>query len=196
MGVTQSRLQQEHPFPGDTDPKYRYDYIPLNALNGWAAALVGSGAGAPIIGSGGTGLLSGLAIGADADSFVGLIGLKDDVDVNAPIDFRIIWSSDQASADTYTWTMTYGELLLETTSADVLAALTLDTAIAQDTGVATASILQATPWGTINGGKLTGTIADGYLLNVALTATTNGGTISSDLVIWYGVQIRYMPRKV
>ena len=196
--ATRSRLQGEHPFPGDTVPKYRYRFISVMELNGWAAALVGSGAGDPIIGELTTSSVTGLRIQADADTFAGLFALTDDVDVNAPIDLAIIWSSDQTTtADEYTWTGAYTELTLNSTSGmDSAAANAFDTIWVADANLATANAAQQTAWGTINGGSFTGTIAEGYLAQLLLTATTNGGTVASDLVNWYGLVMRYMPRKV
>lgn len=196
MAPIKSRLQEEHPFPGSTVPKYRTRFYSVHEMNGWAAALVGSGAGAPIIGEATTSSLTGLRIQADADSFVGFIALPDDCDVNAPIDMRLLWSSDQTTtADEYTWTATYTEMLINSTSdMDAAGATALDTPWVADANLATADALQALEWGTIAGGTLTGTQGDGYFLNLNLVATTNGGTVATDLVIWWGLQIRYMPK--
>lgn len=191
-----SRLQEEHPFPGLTVPKYRTRFFSVHELNGWAAALVGAGAGDPIIGEATTSSLTGLRIQADADSFAGILALPDDCDVNAPIDIRLLWSSDQTSTgDEYTWTALYDEMAINGTSdIDAAATTALDTVWVADANLATADALQAIEWGTIDGGNLTGTQGEGYFVNLLLTATTNGGTVASDLVIWWGVQIRYMPK--
>jgi len=196
--MAESRLQQEHPFPGDTVPKYRYKFFPVFALNGWAAATVGSGAGSPIVGENTTSSITGLRIQANADSFAFLWAIPDDVDVNAPIDISIWWSSNQTTvADSYTWTILYDEIAVNSTDgADTAATTVLNTALVADANLVTASALQKTEYGTINGGNLSGTIADGYQTNVLVTATTNATDVASDLVIWYGFEIRYMPRKV
>ena len=192
-----SRLQNELPFPGDAVPKYKYLFVPCQAMTGWAAALVGAGAGDPIIGENTTSSLTGLRIQANADSMATLLALPDDVDVEAPIDLAIVWSSDQASADTYTWTILFSDVTLNGTSGlDTAGATALNTVLVQDTGIATASIAQRTEWGTINGGVIGGTIEDDHLVNVLMTATTNGGTVSTDLVIWYGLMVRYMPKSI
>lgn len=195
--VAKSRLQNEALIPGSTVPAYRYRFISVHEMNGWAAQLIGSGAGAPIIGENTTSSITGLRIQVDADSHAGIIALGDDVDVERDIDIKIIWSSDQTTtADQYTWTPTFTEMSLNGTSGiNTAAATALSTAIAADANLATASAVQATEYGTITGGVLNGTIADGYLLNLLLTATTNGGTVISDLVIWYGIVLRYQPKK-
>lgn len=194
----QSRLQGQLPMPGTVIPKLRKRFFSVMEMNGWAAALVGSGAGDPIIGEQTTSSLTGLRIQADADSFAGVISLPYDVDINADIRFRIFWSSDQTTvADEYTWTMTYAELTLNSTSnMDTAAATALDTALVADANLVTANALQATAWGVIAAGTLSGTEQEDYLLNVLLTATTNGGTVATDLVVWYGLQMEYMPRQV
>ena len=195
MAPIKSRLQEEHPFPGSTVPKYRTRFYSVHELNGWAAALVGSGAGDPIIGEGTTSSLTGLRIQADADTFAGILALPDDCDVNAPIDLRLLWSSDQTTADAYTWTLLYDEMVVNVTSdIDAAATTALDTVWVEDANIGTADALQAIEWGTIDGGNLTGTQGEGYFVNLLLAATSNGGTVSSDLVIWWGLQIRYMPK--
>lgn len=193
-----SRLQKQLSIPGTAIPKLRRKFFPIIGTNGWAAALVGAGAGDPIIGENTTSSLTGLRIQANADSHAMLISLPRDVDVESDIRFRIFWSSDQTTvADKYTWTLTYAELTVNSTSGmNTAAATALNTAIAEDTNLVTASALSATPWGVLNGGTLTGTEQEDYLLNILLTATTNGGTVATDLVIWYGLQIEYMPRTV
>lgn len=195
MGL--SNLQQFAPLPGDVVPKYRYLWIPAQAMTGWAAALVGAGAGDPIVGENTTSSITGLRIQADADSMATLVFLPHDVNVEQNIDIAIMWSSDQTTtADSYTWVPTYAELTLNSTSGvNTAAAGALSTAIAADTNLATASAIQLTAYGTINGGVLSGTFEDGYIHNILLTATTNGGTVASDLVIWYGIVIRYQPKK-
>jgi len=194
----QSRLQQELPVPGVVVPRLRKRFFSIMEMNGWAAALVGAGAGSPIIGEQTTSSLTGLRIQANADSHAMLLSLPYDVDINSDIRFRIFWSSDQTTvADKYTWTITYAELTLNSTSdMDSAAATALDTALAEDTNLVTADALQATSWGVLSGGTLSGTEMEDYLLNVLMTATTNGGTVNSDLVVWYGLQIEYMPRQV
>jgi len=194
--MVQSVLQQKALLPGDVVPKYRTIYVPFNSVNGWAAALVGSGAGAPIIGELTTSSLAGVRIQADADSFAFLYGFQDDVNVNAPIDVRIVWSSDQTTiADTYTWNVNYSNLS-EGVSANTAAATAIGTAIATAVNNVLANGLQFTEWGTFAAGSFTGTISDGYIALIELIATTNGGTVSTDLVIWFGIEFRYMPKRV
>ncbi len=193
-----SRLQKQMPIPGSAIPKLRRRFFSVHEMNGWAASLVGAGAGAPIIGEATTSSLTGLRIQADADSHAMILALTRDVDVEADIRFRVVWSSDQTTvADVYTWALTYTELTMNSTSdMDAAGATALDTVIAEDANLVTADALQATPWGILSGGTLTGTEQEDYLLNVLLTATSNGGTVASDLVIWWGLQMEYMPRTV
>lgn len=175
-------------------PKYRYVFVPVDAMTGWAAALVGAGTGSPIIGECTTSSLAGLRIQADADSMATLLHFPDDVDVEREIAFRMWWSSNQTTvADEYTWTMTYTEMALNGTSdMNAAGATALDTVWVADANLVTADALQATEWGMIAAGTLS---ASNIPLNVLLTATTNGGTVSSDLVIWWGLQYRYYPKK-
>ena len=193
-----SRLQNELPFPGDVVPKYKYLFIPVNMMTGWAAALVGSGAGDPIVGENTTASITGLRIQANADSMATLLALPDDVDVNAPIDLGIVWSSNQTTvADEYTWTITFNEVTLNSTSGlDTAGATALNTVLVADANLVTASAAQVTEWGTINGGVLSGTSGDGYLVNVLMTATTNATDVATDLVIWYGLRVRYIPKSL
>ena len=191
--MAESRLQQEHPFPGDTVPKYRYMWIPATQNNSSTFA-AGAGAGDPAIGE--VASMTGIDFGATTDDHSWIVALPDDVDVNAPIDFRIVWSSDQTTvADTYTWTLKVGEWTLDS---EVIAApaTALDTAIANDANNVTANVLQTTAWGTLDGGGFAGTLADGYLHGVLLDPATVDGSPSSDLLIVWALQIRYMPRKV
>lgn len=191
---SQSRLQFSLPQPGDAVPKYRYMFLPV-MTGGWAANLVGAGTSDPIVGevSGQT----GIRFQTDNDTHNWMVFLPDDVDVEAPIDFRYFWSSDQTTtADSYTWAILYTEIALNGTTAVAEGASALSTAIAADTNVVTSNALQASEWGTLNGGTLTGTAVDGYAHAITLQATSNGGTVASDLIIAYGVQIRYMPKKV
>ena len=192
----QSKLQQFAPLPGDVVPKYRYRYFSVNELNGWAAALVGSGGGDPIVGENTTSSITGLRPQANGDDFAFLLAFPDDVNVESPIDLAVIWSSNQTTvADTYAWTLTHREITLNSTSGmDTAAGTAFDTTLATDTNLVTASAGQMTAYATINGGTLSGTIADGYLHQFLLDFTTNGGTVASDLVIVYGVLLRYQPK--
>ena len=191
--MTTSRLQNEHPFPGDTVPQYRYATLWSTDGMGVIDSYLSAGAGDMSFTELTTGSLAAPEFDASTDSHAMLTELPYDVDVNAPIDFRVLWSSTETSADVYTFDLLYREIVLNTTTANTLPAGTLDTAIAADTGSTTADALQYTPWGTLNGGTLSGTQPD-YLLHLLVDPSSFGGTISAEVVLLWAVQIRYMPK--
>ena len=187
-----SRLQQFFPNQ-DEWPKYRYLFFDAKRGSGTTFA-AGAGTGDPAVGE--VGSVAGIRFEASTDDHAWLLHLPDDVDVEQDIDIQVIWSSDQTStADSYTWTLKYTELTLDS-SAVAVGATALDTPIAADTNVGTANAIQATAWGTISGGTLSGTLGDGYLLAMLLDPASLGGTISADVVIVWGLRVRYMPRRV
>jgi hypothetical protein len=196
--VAGSRLQLEHPFPGKTVPKYRYIWVPAAQNNSMTTNLVGAGAGDPAMGELTTSSIAGVQIAAATDDHAFLMWFPADVDVEAPIDVRVIWSSNQTTvADSYTWTLLYTEHTLNSTSdLDAAGATALDTTIAADLNLVTADAPQATAWGTIDGSSLTGNGPDGYVHTFLLDPAAVGGTIASDTVVIWAFEFRYMPKLV
>jgi len=188
-----SKLQQFGPYPDQVTPKYRYKSFNTTDNCSMVAGYVGGGAGDPIIGE--VASLGGIRIQVATDTHAMMIGLPDDLDVNAPVDFRWWWSSDQTTtADSYTWTLLYTELTYDTT-AIAAGATALDTTIAADTNIGTANALQKTAWGTADAGSFTGTESEGYMLSLLLDPAAVGGTPATDLVIVWKLEMRYQPRK-
>jgi hypothetical protein len=184
--------------PGVVVPKYRYQFIPATQNNSMTTNFVGAGAGDPACGEMTTASVVGIQIAATTDSHAFIVPFRYDVDVNAPIDVRVWWSSNQTTvADSYTWTLLYTEITGNSTvSIDTAGATALDTTIAADTNLVTANALQFTAWGTIDGGSLTGTASDGYFHNFLLDPAAVGGSPTSDTIIVWGFEFRYMPRQV
>lgn len=189
-----SRLQTYLPANAEITPKWRYSYIPMQ-VGGIAPNYVGGGAGDPVFTEVGSTGQFGLRIGAANDTHTWLLFFGDDVDVEKEMEFAILWSSDQTTADEYTHILLYDELDIET---DAVAAggTALSTAIAADTGSTTASCLQQTAWGKLDAGTLSGVLSDGYGLALTFKAGADPGDYSSDVVLVYGVIMRYKPRKV
>jgi len=193
---SQSRLEQELPMPGVVVPKYRYKTYWLTYDMGMVTGPVSAGGGSMALVELTTGGLASLEFDAATDDHNMLIGLPNDCDVNAPIDLRVVWSSDQTTvADSYTWTVLRREVdMNSTTGFNTAPTAALDTTIAADTNLVTANAAQYTAWGTIAAETLTGTEPD-YLLHLLIDPTL-GGTISADVVLVWAVQIRYMPKLV
>jgi len=145
------------------------------------------------IGSSGVG---GLRFEASTDDIATIVCLKTDVDVEEDIDVRVYWSSDQTTTgDSFTWDVNYIELTLNTSAAAV-PGTALDTTIAAQANNVLANCLQATAWGTIDGGTLSGTSLDGYVHLFEVDPSAAGGTVSSDVVAVWGLEFRYKPRQV
>jgi len=182
--------------------KYKYVYIPLQQ-QGWRAAALASDAAdvaeGALVQSAGTNNapfgevstfgVTGLHIAQAGDDIVHLFVIPFDMDVASPMDFRVWWSSaSSTTTDTFTWKILYDEI---TTDGEALAFPTsaLSTAIAADTLVG-ANYLQASPWGTLNGGTLTH--GNAVVLGVELDATD--ATVSSEATYGYILEIRYIRR--
>lgn len=189
-----SRLQEHLPASAVITPKWRYVHLRPH-IDGVTAAGVGGGVGDPVFAEVGTTGVCGLWLQVDADTHTWMLALPDDVDVKKGIELALIWSSDQTTGDAYTFTLLYSELTVNVT-AIIAGATALDTPIAADTGIATASAVQQTAWGVINGGSLSGVFSDGYLHTLTLVCTSLGGTPATDVVLLHGVVMRYKPRKV
>jgi len=182
--------------PGVVVPKYRYKTYWLTYDMGMVTGPVSAGGGSMALVELTTGGLASLEFDAATDDHNMLIGLPNDCDVNAPIDLRVVWSSDQTTvADSYTWTVLRREVdMNSTTGFNTAPTAALDTTIAADTNLVTANAAQYTAWGTIAAETLTGTEPD-YLLHLLIDPTL-GGTISADVVLVWAVQVRYMPKLV
>ncbi len=194
-----SRLQGMLQQPGKlVVPKYRYFPVPAMANNSMTTNYVGAGAGDPAIGELTTASITGVQFAAATDSHAFVVNFPSDLDINAPIDVRVIWSSDQTTvADSYTWTLLYNETQIGSTDDfDTAGATALDTPIAAQVNVVTAKALQQTAWGTINAGSLSGTIEDGYVHTFLLDPAAVGGTPGADQVVVWTFLFRYMPMTI
>lgn len=191
-----SRLQERHPFPGDTVPKYRYVWKDLPDIHSIAGAMAGLGGGAATSIEVNSSGLGGVRIEAATDDTAFAWAIPGDCDVEAAIDMRVIWSSDETTvADSYTWAINYKEITLNTTAVAV-PATAIGTQITADLNLVTAHALQATPWGTVTAGTFSGTVADGYYHLFEIDPSAVGGTPSSDIITLWAVEIRYLPRWV
>ena len=192
--MTTSRLQAEHPFPGDTVPTYRYKTYWTDVGGGTIENDVSAGAGSMTTTELTTGSLGAIEWDAATDDHAMMIWLPSDCDVNAPIQFRLVWSSTETSEDEYTWVILYREISFNSTDGFNTAPTgTLDTAIVADTGTTTADGAQTTAWGTLNGGTLSGSEPD-YCLHLLIDPSAMGGTISADVVLLWAVQVKYQPK--
>lgn len=187
--------------------KYKYDYLPLNTFGGYytialtteaAAAepaagtmLISAGTGGPypteVTDSG----IVGLYVNDTADSVGILYPVPYDMDVKSPMDFAVVWCSDQSTTtDTSTWKVLYTELTIDSEAIEA-GASALDTAIAADTNVAAVRGIQQTAWGTLNGGTLT----HGNFLALDVSyAAESGGDATSDVVHGLYLVVRYIRR--
>jgi hypothetical protein len=191
--VAPSRLQDEHPFPGETVPKYRYIWKDLPDIHSIAGAMAGLGGGAATSIESNASGLGGVRIEATTDDTAFMVAFPYDCDVERAIDFRVWWNSDETTAaDSYTWDINYIEILGNTTAVAV-PATALGTQVAADTNSATAHAMQITAWGSMTAGTLNGNSADGYLHLFEIDPSAVGGTPSSDIVVLWAVQIRYQP---
>ena len=191
-----SRLQQMAQLPGElVVPKYRYFFVPAATPSGMTTNFVGAGAGDPAIGELGTASITGVQFAAATDSHAFVATFPSDLDVNAPIDVAVQWSSDQTTiADLYQWTLLYNETQVNSTDDfDTAGATALDTPIASQANAVTAKALQTTAWGTIDADSLSGGVADGYRHTFLLDPAAVGGTPGSDQVVVWGFLFRYMP---
>ena len=166
---------------------------PLVGL-GWTTAgtvPVGLHTGAPVFAEIGTLGFGAVKFEAAGDEWVNVWGLPADVDVNHPVYFRVLYSSESSTAaDTMTFILTYkavaeGEALAAADTA-------LNTTIAVDTyGGAAAKTLAKTGWGVVNGGVLSE--GDTLVLETEIDATD--ATIGSEYVYLVGLEVEYTPKR-
>ena len=195
----------KRPLPHQHDydvEKYKHVYIPLQQ-QGWYAianasdqadiavedAVASAGSGNPSFGEISTFGFTGLHIDAAGDDISLLWPVPFDCDVKSAIDFRVWWSSGSSTTtDTFTWKILYGEF---TADGEVLAApaTALSTAIAADTLVG-ANYIQATAWGTLNGGTLT----NGNMIGLTVELDAADATLGSEATYGYILEIRYIRR--
>ena len=161
-----------------------------NAGSG-AATIVGLHTGDPVFAELSTFGFGAVRFEAEGDEWVQLWQLPKDVDVDKPIYFRVVWSSESTTAaDKATFILTYkavadGETLAAANTA-------LDTPIPQDTWGATSAFTVArTDWGKINGG----TLSEGDLLVLETEIDSTDVTIGSEYIYFLGLEVEYTPKK-
>lgn len=198
----------ERPNPHTTNKdvdKYKYEYLPLNAYGGWYAianasdqadiaaedAVASAGAGSPSFGEVTDSEIIGLHIDDTADAVGILWPVPYDCDIMYPINFAVVWTSNQSSTtDYHLWTVKYTALTIDTTAIEV-GGTALSTAIASDTNVAAVCGIQQTAWGTLNGN----TISNGQWLALSVIyEDETTGDCSSDAVHGLYLVIRYVRR--
>ena len=189
--------------------KYKYDYLPLQSVGGnYTIALTTEAAAAePVAGamfiSAGTGSpyytevtdsgITGLYVNDTADSVGILYPVPYDMDVKSPMEFAVVWCSDQTTTtDTVTWAVTYTELTIDSEAIEA-GATALNTVIAADTNVAAVRGIQQTAWGVLNGGTLTH--GNWIALDVAYSAES-GADAASDVIHGLSLVIRYVRRAI
>ena len=185
--------------------KYNVQFVPLWGVGGVSTIAVdsdattvaedflrSSGAGNPSYGYVTDSGIVGLRIDQAGDDVRFIWPIPWDCDVKSPINFAVMWSSDQTTTtDTFTWKVLYTDMTVDATTIDGAPATALSTAIAADYNVGTAWALQQTPWGVINGGTLT----NGHVLKMLVECdATSGGSLGSDEVLAYFLVIRYVRR--
>lgn len=172
-------------------------WIPSWTFQTWAKitpgtndGINGAGAGTPeTISEIGT---SGIAVpraGAAGDEWMHAWMAPWDLDIKKQIRFRVWWTSSSTDADTPLWKVFYSALAED--GAIIQPATALDTVIATDTALTTANSLQGTEIGVINRNTLADTV---YFLNLTVEADNLGGASANELG-FYGLEVRYTPRR-
>ena len=114
--------------------------------------------------------------------------------VGGRIRVRVLWSVDTGStADSVTWRVRYGAVSPETDAVTTAATTALETTIADDTALATASALQRTADGVLNGGDF----ADGDLIKLTLDMPTiTSLAAATDIIHAYGVELVFTRKEL
>lgn len=112
--------------------------------------------------------------------------------VGGRVQVRVLWSVNTGStADSVTWRVRYAAISPEADAVTTAATTALDTAIVDDTALATASALQRTADGILNGGDF----SDGDLIKLRVDMPTiTSLTAATDIIHFYGVELE-MTRK-
>ena len=107
---------------------------------------------------------------------------------------RVLWSVDTGStADSVTWRVRYAPISPEADAVTTAATTALETTIADDAALATASALQRSPDGVLNGGDF----ADGDLIKLRLDMPTlTSLTATTDAIHAYGVELKFTRKEL
>lgn len=164
--------------------------VVYNAAGG---ALVSAGAGLPALIAIGTTGLTGLLMRAAGDDIRHAMPIPADLDRYNPVRMRVWWSSEAAAvgARTIDWKVLYKALTSET-SALAAGDTALSTAIARDTPVGTAKVVQKTAWGVLNRNTIT-TAQDMLSLIVEMDAF-NAAFVENKYLL--GLELEYSPKGV
>ena len=136
--------------------------------------------------------ICGFDLDADDESYGSLWIYPVEIDLSADVDFRVIWGSDAgASTGSYQFKVLYTPIAFETTALAVGAAA-LDTVIADDKPIATAFAMQATTWGTIDGGTVSAVTYEPGEAALAVKTYVDVTSISDGRA--YELQARYYRR--
>tara|TARA_Y100001963_G_scaffold159133_1_gene261491 strand:- start:2151 stop:2717 length:567 start_codon:yes stop_codon:yes gene_type:complete len=163
--------------------KYKKDWFPAAGFNSYTGAFVPSLGGSPGLVQIGSLGVTGASM-ADEDDFLRMaFPLPSHWDLDNDIHFRVLWSDQATGSQAVTWKVLWRTFQFQQAPANPSEEIVLS-----DTNSGVGDSIDATPWGTLNGGTWSEDL--GYLL-IDVELHTDGTPLDP---VFVGLEVAYIPK--